>query len=237
MQTPDKNTVDHYFRNGYAVLPEWLSADELDVLSRTCDILLEEPADDDKGGTAHNIGRGQDRRFLRHRHPDFPALQSFILGERMKAFLTPFLGQTPHLFNEQFVVKGPRTGAAFGWHQDGGYVGFDHKPYLSVWMAVDDTTEENGPVFVLPRDLNAESAILPHHWDEEAKEYVGYDGDDPGIAAVVPAGSLVLFSSLTLHRSSTNTTDRPRRAYLAQYSPEPLIDPETGKPKRFATAL
>ena len=78
---------------------------------------------------------------------------------------------------------------------------------------------------------------MPHHWSEQARELVGYEGPDEGVGAIVPAGSVLVFSSVTLHRSSTNTTDKPRRAYLAQYSGTPLIDPETGQPKTFATPL
>lgn len=237
MRAPSSDTVDHYLSQGYAILPNWLSAADLTMLSAVCDTLLAEPPDDDMGGSGHNIGQGQDRRFLRHRHGDFDALATFLLSSKMRDFLTPFLGPNPHLFNEQFVVKGARTGTAFGWHQDGGYVGFDHAPYMSVWIAIDDTTPDNGPVYVLPKDLRHDTALVPHVWNEEAKELVGYDGPDPGEGAVVPAGSVVLFSSVTLHRSSRNTTDRARRAYLAQYSAGPLIDPATGQPKRFATPL
>lgn len=237
MREAAKDLVDHYFDRGYAILPNWLDTRELSMLAKVCDALLQEPTDDDMGGQAHDIGRGQDRRFLRHRHRDFPDLAAFVLGEKMRVFLVPFLGATPHLFNEQFVVKGPKTGAAFGWHQDGGYVGFDHRPYISVWIAIDETTEDNGPVYVLPRNLRTDAELVPHHWDPEVKEMVGYTGPDTGVCATVPAGSIVVFSSVTLHRSSRNTTDRARRAYLAQYSSEPLIDPTTRRPKRFATAL
>lgn len=237
MRQPDQSSIDQYFAQGFAILPNWLEPLDLKTLSDSCDALLAEPPDDDQSGRGHNIGKGADRRFLAHRHRDFPNLEAFVTGPDMGAFLRPFLGPTPHLFNEQFVVKGPRTGAAFGWHQDGGYVGFDHAPYLSVWIAIDDTTAENGPLFVLPRDLRNDAALVPHHWDDTAREMVGYTGPEPGISAVVPSGSVVLFSSVTLHRSSTNSTDRVRRAYLAQYSGQPLIDPATGAPKRFATAL
>lgn len=237
MHTPDTATASRYQQRGYAIFPTLLEDHELALLRTVCDQLLAEPPDDDMGGTAHDIGRGHDRRFLRHRHRDFPALAAFILGAAMKAFLRPFLGETPYLFNEQFVVKGPKSGAAFAWHQDGGYVGFDHKPYVTVWMAIDDTTAENGPVCVLPKDLTKDTAVIPHHWDADGKEMIGYDGPEEGVAAIVPAGSVVVFSSATLHRSSTNTTDKARRAFVAQYSPEPIVDPATGRPKRFATAL
>ena len=53
---------------------------------------------------------------------------------------------------------------------------------------------------------------------------VGYFGDDPGIPVIAPAGSIAVFSSTCFHRSGPNTTDRTRRVYLAQYSPEPIIN-------------
>ena len=147
------------------------------------------------------------------------------------------LGAEPLLFNEQFVVKGAGKGASFAWHQDSAYVGFDHPPYVTVWIALDDTTEANGCVYLLPRDMDAEPGIDPHEWQDETNELNGYFGDDPGTSMECEAGAVVAFSSITLHRSGPNTTDRPRRAYLAQYSAEPIRDPETGDLKRFATPV
>ena len=228
---------DDYRQNGYVVLRNLLADDELALLRKACDRLLEEPPDDDKGGRAHNIGRGHDRRFLRHRHEDLPELGAFVLGADMKRLAATFIGETPHLFNEQFVVKGPKTGASFAWHQDSAYVGFEHKPYVTLWIALDDTSVENGAVFVLQRNLNQDESITEHRWDDEGKELFGYDGVDPGEPALVPAGSVVAFSSVTLHRSSANVTDRPRRGFIAQYSNEPILDPKTMKPKTFAKPL
>ena len=237
MRLSDITDWEDYFDRGYAVFPQLLEAAELDCLRHVCDELLQEPPDDDNGGKSHDIGRGHDRRFLRHRHVDFHALSAFVLGSDMKEFLRPFIGETPFLFNEQFVVKAAHTGSSFGWHQDGGYIPFAHRPYITVWIALDDTTVDNGAVFLLPRDLEAGDSPVKHWWNEQEKEYVGYDGPDPGLPAEVPAGSVVAFSSLTLHRSSPNVTGRPRRGYVVQYSREPIIDPETGKNRGFATAL
>jgi len=40
---------------------------------------------------------------------------------------------------------------------------------------------------------------------------------------LVPAGSVVVFSSRVFHRSGPNTTNQMRRSYLAQYSAEPIM--------------
>jgi ectoine hydroxylase-related dioxygenase (phytanoyl-CoA dioxygenase family) len=71
--------------------------------------------------------------------------------------------------------------------------------------------------------------IVEHIRDNETGDKTGYFGTEPGVAAVVPAGSLIVFSSVTFHRSGANTTDRMRRAYVTQYSPEPIYKPNTNE--------
>ncbi|MEJ6390588.1 phytanoyl-CoA dioxygenase family protein [Gymnodinialimonas ulvae] len=220
--------------NGYAVLPDPIPGRDLTALRAAADVLIAEPAAADGGN--HDINRGSDRQFLHKRHADFPEVERFLFSPLMRDVTQIALGE-PHLFNEQFVVKGPRTGASFAWHQDGAYVPFSHRPYLSVWIALDDTTLENGALSILPRDLDAQPGIDPHRWDEVGKEKVGYDGPDEGVALPCQAGTMILFSSLTLHRSGANTTERPRRAYLAQYSDGPILDPSTGNSRNFAKPL
>ncbi len=222
--------------DGYVALAKPLDADALSMLQRVCDELLDEKPQNGGEGL-HDIGLGRRRQFLRHRHPDYPELEAFLLQGPPARLACDLFGVGAFLFNEQFVVKGPKKGASFAWHQDGAYVGFDHKPYLTVWIALDDATEENGCVYLLPRNLKEKPGIDPHEWVEESSELNGYFGSDQGEAVVVPAGAVVGFSSLTLHRSGPNITDRPRRAYICQYSAEQIIDPETNQLKRFGTEV
>ena len=229
--------IDHEFaRQGYRVFADAISSEDLATLRTTCDTLLDEPIDDG-GKDRHKIGLGAARRFLAHRHEEFPALERFITGPQIAEMTRSLLGQDAFLFNEQFVVKGAGKGASFAWHQDSAYVGFDHQPYLTVWMALDDATEDNGCVYLIPRDIEAKPGIDPHEWQDDTNELNGYFGDEPGIPMTCKAGTIVVFSSLTLHRSGANTTPNPRRAFIAQYSPEPIIDPATGQPKRYAKPL
>ena len=146
----------------------------------------------------------------------------------MRDITTAFLGETVFLFNEQWVVKGAEQGMKFAWHQDSGYVNFrdpgnTHRPYLTCWCALDDMTRENGTISVMPHDrVGSRGTVFPHRHEPGSNDLVGYEGDDPGVLVEMPAGSVAVFTSTSLHRSGANTTSGLRRAYLTQYTREPL---------------
>jgi ectoine hydroxylase-related dioxygenase (phytanoyl-CoA dioxygenase family) len=81
----------------------------------------------------------------------------------------------------------------------------------------------------LPFSKSGIRSRVEHIRHPDSGDKVGYFGSEPGIPAIVPAGSLVVFSSLTFHRSGANTTDRMRRAYVTQYSAEPLFKPDSNE--------
>jgi ectoine hydroxylase-related dioxygenase (phytanoyl-CoA dioxygenase family) len=53
----------------------------------------------------------------------------------------------------------------------------------------------------------------------------------------VPAGSIVCFSSNLFHRAGPNTTDQPRRVYIAQYSAKPILNEDCSRPHHLAEPL
>ena len=62
-------------------------------------------------------------------------------------------------------------------------------------------------------------------------------GDDSGDAVIVPAGTLVASSSTLFHRAGPNTTDHPRRVYIAQFSAEPILNEDRSHPRHLAEPL
>ena len=124
----------------------------------------------------------------------------------------------------------------FSWHQDSGYIDFPHRPYLTCWCTLDDVTEKNGTVYILPFSQSESRERIEHTIDPETNDRVGYHGDNPGIPVILPAGSIAAFWSTALHRSGANTTSNPRRIFLAQYSSEPIRSPE-GKDWRWVEPL
>jgi ectoine hydroxylase-related dioxygenase (phytanoyl-CoA dioxygenase family) len=153
----------------------------------------------------------------------------------MRNICRALIGSTPHLVWEQFSVKNgapatdtgamftsdgnPQSLGHFSWHQDSGYVPRDHPPYLSCWIALDDITAQNGPLFVLPFSELGVRTRVSHIPDPHNGDLVGYFGVTQGRMLEVTRGTVVCFSSALFHRSPRNGTASPRRAYLAQYAP------------------
>ncbi len=125
----------------------------------------------------------------------------------------------------------------FAWHQDSGYVGHDKRPYVSFWIPLDDVNEENGTVYLLPYGSAGTRDRVEHRRDEGVNDLRGYFGDDPGVPVIAEAGSIAVFSSTTFHRSGANRTDRTRRFYLAQSSPEIILSRDGTRPWGFDTPV
>jgi ectoine hydroxylase-related dioxygenase (phytanoyl-CoA dioxygenase family) len=142
--------------------------------------------------------------------------------------VTKLLDGDAFIFNEQFVTKEPNTPSSFNWHQDSGYINFDHKPYLTTWLALDDTHSLNGPLSIIPTNIGTTSEVLIHQWSDKSKDLFIEVDEAKAKTLHVAAGTLVIFSSLTPHASGANQSSITRTAYLAQYSSEPIIDPNTG---------
>ena len=147
-----------------------------------------------------------------------------LFNDTTAALCEATIGATAYLHFEQFVVKLREPTSVFPWHQDSGYNVYRggaerHRPFVTLWLALDDITHANGAISLLPWSVVGGGELLEHRWDEATESWIGYDGDEHGVEIEVPAGSIVCFSSLSLHRSAPNTTDRPRRSYVMAYTP------------------
>jgi len=224
--------------DGFFVLPSVLPQEALEALRAECDrFVAEREAEMDRLGVDVIDLDHRGRRYFVHAYGRSPAVERFLFSDLMADVAPTALGDTVYLFNEQYVVKSAERGLTFGWHQDGGFIDYAHPRYLTCWIALDDVTEENGTVYLLPYDRAGTRDVVEHVRDEATNDLVGYFGDDPGDPVVVPAGSIACFSSTLFHRSGANETDRPRRVYLAQYSTEPILTKDRSGPRHLAVAL
>ena len=218
-----------YVEDGYFILERVIPSDHLQILRDSCDLLIDiMHREMDRLGTDHIHISHRDKRYhIAKQYEQAPGLSDYVFSELMADVCRATIGDDAFLFYDQYVAKAAEQGIKFSWHQDGGYLGFPHRPYVTVWAAVDDMSLENGTAYVMPWSTIGIRSLVEHIRNPDTGDKVGYFGQEPGIPAIVPAGSLVVFSSLTFHCSGANTTNQMRRAYVTQYSPEPILRPDT----------
>ena len=114
-------------------------------------------------------------------------------------------------------------------HQDAPYLTFLRSwEVINCWIALTDLTTDSAPLLVIRGSHRWPVAPRPTRFadgDEVDLMEVVEAGRPPGVAAevvpvVVPAGSGVFFSALSMHGSHRNRSDRPRYAYTLHYAPE-----------------
>jgi ectoine hydroxylase-related dioxygenase (phytanoyl-CoA dioxygenase family) len=221
--------------DGYFVLEKIVPASTLAILRNECQRFIDErDREMDRLGVDSMDLDHRGRRYFVHAYGKSPAVERFLFSDLMAQVALATLGMTVFLFNEQYVVKAAEQGMKFGWHQDSGFIPYAHTPYLTCWIALDDVTEANGTVYLLPFSRAGTRDVVEHERDEETNDMVGYFGDDPGDPIVVPAGSIACFSSTLFHRSGANTTGQMRRVYLTQYSTEPILSENGAGPRHLA---
>ena len=227
--TPEQK--QQFVEEGYFILENVIPPEHLELLRQEWDYylgIIHAHMDEHKTDVM-GINHRNKRYFVGNRFMETGRIKPVIFSDYMADICRATLGPEAYLFNEQYVVKAAEVGMKFAWHQDSGYVGHPHREYLSCWCALDDMSAQNGTIDVLPFSRAGGKNLISHTREQGTNDMVGYFGNDPGVTVVVPAGSIAVFSSLTFHRSGSNTTSKPRRVYLSQYSAEPIMNKDNTK--------
>ena len=148
---------------------------------------------DRQGVTTLGINHKGSRYFVPFGAEKSAPLHDFVFSPLMAEICRATIGEDAFLFLDQYVVKAAERGMTFSWHQDEGYIPYDNPPYVGCWCALDDVTEENGTIYVLPYDRAGTKTKVKHVQDKDTNDMVGYFGEDPGIPIIAPAGSIAVF--------------------------------------------
>ena len=141
---------------------------------------------------------------MAHEHPRFRGCIGQLLGE--EAILKA----------DMALSKPPFVGSEKPWHQDNAY--FDYLPLEllgTAWIALDDTTIENGCMHLLPGQHTR--GALRHHHTIDCE--ILSDRIDPARAVPVElkAGGVLYFSAMLPHQTPPNSSPLRRRALQFQY--------------------
>ena len=162
------------------------------------------------------IARSGEITFTTHMVTRSKRCRSFCSGPVFRDLAHDLIGPDVRLYWDQAVYKKPGTRDEFPWHQDNGYTFIEPQQYLTCWVALTDANEENGCPWVVPG--NHLLGTLEHQMTDLGWRCL----EKPEGAVPVPAraGSIVVFSSLTPHRTGPNLSEDVRKAYIVQFAPD-----------------
>ncbi len=172
-----------------------------------------------KAGGRIAISKADAITFTIHLAAKSEILKAFSRHPVFAGICRDTLGPGARLYWDQAVYKKPGNPEEFPWHQDNGYTFIEPQQYLTCWVALNDATLENGCPWVVP-GLHREGT-LAHEVTPLGLRCLTEAPD----ALAIPArkGDIVVFSSLTPHRTGPNLTDHTRRAYILQYAPDGVL--------------
>ena len=142
---------------------------------------------------------------------------------RLIDLIEPFLGPDIALFAAHYLCKPPRTGKPVLWHQDGNYWPLEPMEVITIWLAGDDSTSENGCMRVIPGSHRARK-LLAHSRNNEEPNVLSSEMDDDvdeetAMDLIVPAGGVSIHDPYLVHGSEPNRSEKRRIGLTLRYIP------------------
>jgi len=222
----DDRAVAAYREHGFLVVPDVLDAAEL-VAARAEVVALVAGA---RGVAAHTDvydlepdHRPEAPRVRRiktpHRHAPFFA--ALARSPRLIAILCALLGsEGVRLHGSKINMKAARGGAPVEWHQDWAFYPHTNDDLLAAGIMLDDCTEENGAMLVLPGTHRG--PVYDHHAEGYfcgAMDIARLDLDFArAVACTGRAGSVSFHHVRAVHGSAQNLSDKPRALLLYEFA-------------------
>lgn len=215
---PESSPIDDYQRNGVIVVPGLLSASELiEVRERIARYQAERLPTLPKGDYTLEPD-GQTVRNLWRMEQHDPYFLTMASRRPFLELVAPLVNGVPVLMGVETFNKPARVGSAVPPHQDNAYFCQSPPDVLTLWIAIDPATAENGAV----EYLQGSHLILQPHTPS------GVRGNSFGIAeappkefprflGTIPPGDALIHHSQTIHFSAPNRSDQSRLSLIFVY--------------------
>lgn len=155
-------------------------------------------------------------------HERFDWARELVSHPRVVAAAAEALGGAVETWGTVMFSKQPHNDAFVAWHQDGWYAHLLRgAPAVSAWIALTDSTRENGCMRVIPR---SQARLLPHverHTPGnilvQGQELVDPVDERDAVDVELHAGEMSLHDINLIHGSRGNPTDWPRVGFVVRY--------------------
>lgn len=224
-----------YEKNGFLLMPELFSQDEVSYLFDAMQTMREDFTHADRKEVIAEPGSGEVRSIFNvHRLNDIFA--NLVRDPRVLNVAREILGSEVYIHQSRINYKPGFTGKEFYWHSDfetwHSEDGMPAMRALSCSILLTDNSECNGPLMLIPGSHHHYVSCMGETPDENykkslKKQEVGvpdpillrYLADMGGITSCAgKAGSVVFFDCNTMHGSNGNITPYPRSNVFFVYN-------------------
>jgi len=165
---------------------------------------------------------GESSKEIREWHESSRFLYDICTHPTILDYAEDLLGLDFFLWGSNFFIKEPHTPSTVGWHQDAYYWPLDPHESLTVWLAFDNSTVENGAMEVIPGSHRA--GILKHARAVETDSVLtlecerGQFREDTRKPVTLKAGEVSIHDDKLVHGSPANRSSMRRAGLTIRYS-------------------
>jgi ectoine hydroxylase-related dioxygenase (phytanoyl-CoA dioxygenase family) len=172
---------------------------------------------------------------LQQRHPELrgedlghelvardPFWVRLVSDDRLLNIAEQFVGPDIALFASHYICKPPYSGRPVLWHQDGAYWPLEPMEVVTMWLAIDNSTPENGGLRVIPGSHREDLHELRARDDVDSvlgSESATNVDERLAVNLTLSAGDVEVHHPNIVHGSAANTSPKRRCGLTIRYIP------------------
>jgi phytanoyl-CoA hydroxylase len=218
--------IDFYRDNGYLILHNFLTAEELATWRGALDSAIRErgkvliPGHDWTIDDDSYYGKVFVQRV--NLWQDSAAIRQLIWDGQLGKLAAELAGvDGMRLWHDQALIKQPWANPT-GWHLDNPFWSWFSRDAISLWVALDDVTVQNGCLYFLPgthKTARYDNSGIGENLSDIFKIYPEW-GKVHAVPAEMKAGSCSFHNGLIAHGAGPNMTPGWRRAMTCGFMPD-----------------
>jgi ectoine hydroxylase-related dioxygenase (phytanoyl-CoA dioxygenase family) len=219
--------IESYRDNGFVVVADFLNADEI---AEWRDV-VDEAVTGRKRERIPGFGQEEENNEGYYNNVFIQRVNLWQTNERMrKLMLDARLGQMAatlagvdgiRIWHDQALIKQPWANPT-GWHLDNPYWSFHSRDAITIWVALDDVTLENGCMWFIPgshKTATYDNVGIGPNMGDLFKVYPDW-AKQQAVPNPMKAGSCSFHNGLIAHGAGPNMTPGWRRAMTCAYMPD-----------------
>ena len=148
----------------------------------------------------------------------------YCLNEKILNLVEQLIGKDFALWNSSFFAKPAFNGHATPWHQDGQYWPIRPLATCTVWLAIDDATEENGCLKFI-KGSHRDKKLKKHEFNKNENLTLHQEllkteyNEDDSVNLILNRGQISLHDVYLVHGSEANFSPKSRRGMTMRFMP------------------